>query len=416
MASSIIRELDKIVGAVSKNDTLDRKIGDLFSSVGEIGTKTKTKVQTVVVFDLVESTSLKVKVGHDQAMRKIMLHDKICRLIVKRFGGLIIKELGDGMLVTFDDPLKACLAAINVKEGASRMKISTKAALVLGLIERTKVTDRIDIFGTPVDRVSRIEKFAHANQILIDRALHDAVITFLMNYNDLLVGPPMMAMLKGHGNNELFEISNHGHELKNSLNIPFQINENGRLRIDETAEYIKNAKQEVFEIGRGLRTLTGYYYDKNPGEFKNYVRDALSRGVNFKCMASNPELISEKIGIQSEKDGKYFKQIQENLDRLRAVQREFENEKLSGSFEIFVYEETPLFHALCVDIHTSEGRMAVSNYLPGVEKSRCPVMQFSRTSNPAVFNAYLSSINYLLEVSHPLDTFGLSKKKTLYEN
>lgn len=416
MASSIIRDLDKIVGAVSKNDTLDRKIGDLFSSVGEMGTKTKTKVQTVVIFDLVESTSLKVKVGHDEAMRKIMLHDKICRLIVKRFGGLIIKELGDGMLVTFDDPLKACLAAINVKEGANRTKISTKAALVLGLIERTKVADRIDIFGTPVDRVSRIEKFAHANQILIDRALHDAVMTFLMNYNDILVGPPMVAMLKGHGNNELFEISNHGHELKNSLNIPFQINENGRLRIDESAEYIKNAKHEVIEIGRGLRTLTGYYYDKNPGEFKNYVRDALTKGVNFKFIASNPEWISEKIGIQSEEDGKYFKQIQENLDRLRAVQKEFENEKLSGSFEIFVYEEIPLFHALCIDIHTSEGRMAISNYLPGVEKSRCPVMQFSRSSNPVMFNAYMSSINYLREVSHPLDTFRLSKDKALYEN
>lgn len=396
MTSSIIRDLNKIIDQPSRAYELDRKISSLYATIGTVGTKRKTKLETIVIFDLVGSTSLKGELGHDEAMREILLHNKICRSIVQKLNGSIIKELGDGILATFEDPLNACLAAINVKEAANKMKIFTKSALVLGLIERAKIDKNIDVLGTTIDRCSRIEKYAFQNQILIDRALHDAVNTFLMNYDDIQVGPPMSAILKGCGKTELYEISSKNFELKNALNIPFHINEGGRLPFEEIMAFIQNAKSEVIVIGMGLRTLTSYFFDINPSEFKNYIKDLLRKGVHFKCLAVDPNWVLEKEKF-GDQDNEYFLQIANNLNKLKKVQNEFKSEKLLGSLEILVYRKNPLFHAVCIDLNTQEGRMVVSNYLYGGDKSGNPVTQFSKMSNPIMFDRYSSSVNCLLE-------------------
>ncbi|MDQ6862212.1 MAG: hypothetical protein M3044_00160 [Thermoproteota archaeon] len=400
MTSSIIAHLDKIITEISKDFELGKKIGEISKSIGDTGSKSKSQVATIVIFNLSESASLSVQHSHDEVMEKILLHERICRSIAKKFNACVIKNVDDGILVVFDHPLNACLTAINVKEVSNKMKISTKAALALGLIETAKVNNKIEVFGTTVDRCSHIGRCVFENQILIDKGLHDSVVTFLKNYEDIVISSSMSAILKGHGRIELYEISSNNFKLRNCLNTPIFINEEGRLRTEENVALIQNAKSEIIKVGTGLNEFTSCFFSKNPAEFKNHVRELLRKGINFKCLAVDPEWIITKIRCEHEEDKKYFMEIPNNLNKLKEVQNEFVEEKLPGSFEIFVYKNMPLFHAICIDATNEEGRMIISNYLPGIEKSSCPVLHFSKISNPVMFNTYLLSINNILKTAN----------------
>jgi class 3 adenylate cyclase len=401
VTSSLIPQLDKFVTELSKHVELDKKIGEISKSVGDARSKSKSQVATIVIFNLGGSTSVNLQDSHDEAMEKLLLHERICRSISKKFNGHVMKEIGDRILVIFDHPLNACLTAINVKEAATRMKISTKASLAMGLIETTKFYDKIDVFGTTVDRCSHIEQSGFENQILIDKGLHDSVATFLKDYEDIAISSSMTAIVKGLGRIELYEISSKNLKLRNSLHTPIFINEEGRLRTEDGVAVIKNAKSGIIEVGAGLNELVSCFFSKNPTVYKNHVRELLRKGVSFKCLAVDPEWILTKMKCEDEEDKKYFMDIPQNLNRLKEIQEEFADEKLDGSFEIFVYKNIPLFHATCVDPENDEGRLIISNYLSGIKKSLYPVLHFTKISNPMMFKTYLSSIGYLFKTAIP---------------
>ncbi len=399
MPTAIVHDLDNIISEVSEYTDLDAKIDEFYKSMGQPVLKNKTQVETVVIFDLVESTLLKVKIGHDEAMRKILLHDKICRVVVKKFNGHIVKETGDGLMVVFENPLHACLAAINVLEIATRKEIPTKAALVLGLIEKVKVGDRSDVFGIAVDMCSHIEKCTSENQILINKALYDAVLTFLKNYDDIFIGKPMSITLKAYGKSEIYEISSKQSGLKNCITLPFQNSGQDRLTINEKIEFIQNTKFEIIEVGSGFLDFITHF--KNSIEFIDFVRELLKKGINIKCMVVDPDWISEKMKFGDCIHWENFLTLKNHLVVLKELQKEFNSEKLPGYLEILVYKKLPLFSALCIDSNHEGGRMIVSNYLHGIEKSENPEIQFLKTSNPIMFNSYLSSIIYLMKDSNP---------------
>ncbi len=67
-------------------------------------------------------------------------------------------------------------------------------------------------------------------------------------------------------------------------------------------------------------------------------------------------------------------------------------------------EKIRYFKTICVDPNNEEGRIIVSNYLYGIEKSGYPVIQFSKISNPIMFNKYLSSVNWLMGTTRVWDS------------
>ncbi len=182
---------------------------------------------TVTIFDLSDSTSLKLKLGHDKAMQIVLFHNEICRRMIKKFSGVIIKEVGDGIIARFNNPINACLTAINIRQainlglfgkGQNKRKITTKASLVMGVVEKIKIKNRYDVFGLPIDRCSRIEKYALPNQILMDGAVFDSTKSFLGNYSDIKIGKPNKITIRGYGKSILYEIGSSNFKLKNKLN------------------------------------------------------------------------------------------------------------------------------------------------------------------------------------------------------
>ena len=354
---------------------------------------------TVVMFDLVGSTLLKLDQGHDVAMQAMFEHNQTCRKFVKEFSGTTVKELGDGVLALFSDTEQACLCAINFVESIISLNLQTKISIATGKIEKMNIDGTLDVFGSVVDLCSRLEKFAFPNQILIDSVTHSTVLPYLKNYDDVEISNSMEAVVKGHrGKKELFEISTVSRGLKNRLNIPFQINEEGRLLIDDKVSFISNAKSEVIELGIRLREFTSYFVSRNPTEFKNPVLELLKNGVVLKCYALDGEWALNNFTIP-EDEKKYYQEIPETLNQLNDFKNEVSKMNIPGSVEIYTYQHIPMFHAQCTDADTSEGRMTLSNYLTGIKRSQCPVIQFSKQTYPKLFETYWNSIHEIIKNS-----------------
>jgi class 3 adenylate cyclase len=393
MPSVFLPDMNKIISEISKFDELDKKINDFYVSMGQTVYKNNTKLETVVIFDLVESTLLKLKIGHAEAMRKILLHDKICREVVKKMEGEIIKETGDGLIVLFQNPLHACLAAINVLEIAIRKEIPTKASLVLGMFEKIKISNKLDVFGTSMDLCSRIEKYAFENQILINSTLHDTVLSFLKNYDDILISEPISVELKGYGKTEIYEISTKQRGLKNHVKIPIQNILQEQLSLDEKIQLIKSAKFEIIDVGTGLQDLSIHFGD--PSKFGNFVREVLRKGVNLKLITVDHDWSLEKLKTVDESAWQEFTVSKKHLDVLKKLENDIIAEKLPGRLEIHQYKKLPTFRALCIDPN-QDGRIIISNQLLGLEKHSMPEIQISKTTHPQMINSYMSSIKFLV--------------------
>jgi len=383
---------------LKKKSILLSKIGSLPKKSKTIPRRArKTRSKAVAIFDLSLSTSMKMKHGHDVAIRNSNLHNGICSLVVKTAKGMIIKEMGDGILVTFNDPINACRAALTARKILHTKKLNSKVSIAFGVVEEVMIGGKKDVLGSVVDRCARMEKFAYPNQILIDHTLLESISSFLKDYKDVKVSKPYEVIIQGQGKTILYEISSKS-RLKNSLNVPFKINEQGRLSIHEKVTFMQKARTEIIEIGSGIREFTRYFNSRSPSEFKDPVKKLLTKGVALRCFAVDPVWILKVVKFSTRKK-EYYKQINQTLIQLHKIRREFRESGISTKFEIRTYRGMPRYHALCVDLNKPTGRMIISNYLPGIKKAECPVFQFSKSSNPKMFETYNNSIKGIIKNS-----------------
>lgn len=167
----------------------------------------QVRIRTVVIFDLGGSTKGKLTLGHTAGTRMVLEHNLICREIVGRFDGRVVKELGDGALCEFRDPLKACLAALNVKKATISAHIYSKAAITIGAVEPIEISGILDILGTTVDRCARIQSLARPGQIIIDSAIKATIESLLHDYPNIVLGRSALVEFIGVGNTEVMELT-----------------------------------------------------------------------------------------------------------------------------------------------------------------------------------------------------------------
>ena len=359
--------------------------------------KGKRATKTIGMFDLSGSTPLKLRIGHTLGTRAALLHNLVCRKIAEKSGGTVVKELGDGILIKFDDPVTACLAAIDIKTVTQKIKnCLTKAGLTLGAVEEITIGGVVDMLGTTVDRCARLQALAVPGQILVDTALHDAVASYLKDYPNICFSQPKTLRLKGIGETNIYELSTKESGFVGWQRMHFSLQEEGRLLIKEKVAFMQGANFEVIELGTGLTTFAGYFTNRRPAEFKNHVVELLRRGVTFKCVALNPDSPIAEIYAKDRKEENLIQDIRNSIKELQRQRDEFVARGLRGSFEVYVYDHFPYLHAVCVDPMSDHGRMTVSHYMHRVARAGTPVIQFSKSLNPVMFKKYWSSVEKLL--------------------
>jgi class 3 adenylate cyclase len=134
---------------------------------GEVG---RDRVLATVLFTDIVSSTEQLAARGDRPWRHLLDdHDKTTSRVVAEYRGRVVKQLGDGMLATFDGPARAVLCAAALLDAARTQGISLRAGLHTGEIELRPS----DVAGIAVHIASRIAALADANEILVSRTVVD---------------------------------------------------------------------------------------------------------------------------------------------------------------------------------------------------------------------------------------------------
>ena len=348
------------------------------------------------MMDLAGSTSMKLKKGHDIAMKSIRFHNCVCRNTIEKFGGFIFKELGDGVLAAFDDPIRACETVIKIRDSLKSKNHSTKISLVHGLVEQQNDSGSDDYFGSTVDFCTKIEKFAQPNQILIDEKLFGLIDTFSSS-KGIIIGHSLSANIEKN-DVKLYEITSKKMRLINRLNLPLKIESKGSLSLKEHIAFIESAKSEVIELNDDSEDFIEYLNDNPIHEFRNPIKKLLSRGVSFTFLLMDPKWVNQNFSYYEKRIEK-VNQIHNALDVLKSFKKECNREQLQGKIELRLYQNIPHIFTICVDPNKAKGKLTVSHQMYGVSKKSKPILQFSKEENPELFETYMTSVDQLQKKS-----------------
>jgi class 3 adenylate cyclase/tetratricopeptide (TPR) repeat protein len=130
----------------------------------------RTETVTVAFTDLVGSTELASRVGHDAYELLRHSHFDGLRVAVTNHNGSEIKTTGDGLMLRFSSAADAVACAIAMQQSAaipSRHEGAAPLEIRIGVSSGEATQEGNDLFGPPVVEASRLCAAASARQILV---------------------------------------------------------------------------------------------------------------------------------------------------------------------------------------------------------------------------------------------------------
>lgn len=126
---------------------------------------------TILFTDLVDSTSRAAELG-DHAWKSLLgAHDELVRKSLGDFGGREVNTTGDGFVATFERPDHAIGAAVTVRDRVEDLDLEIRVGLHMGQVE----SEEAGIGGIAVHLAARVAAWAGPGEVLVSRAVHDAV-------------------------------------------------------------------------------------------------------------------------------------------------------------------------------------------------------------------------------------------------
>jgi len=374
--------------------------------------KQKTGVVAIAIFDLPNSTKIKLTEGHTKGTRLALEHNLICEKIAQSFGGSVIKHMGDGVFIEFKDPIKACQAALKIKKATIEDgRFVTKGGITLGVVESIEIGGIRDLLGSTVDRCARLVSMAIPNQILVDQVLLMSLESFLRDNKRIMISEPSTIKARGIGDLSVYELSIEPYGFA-GFGLPYlRIIEEGRMPLKEKVEFLSSATEDIIELGIGLSSFSDNYYRQRSTEWKDRLICLLRKGVVIRCVILDPDSRIARIYLTDNKELSYLQRMKESLKKLLDIKAEFRKQGLDN-FKILAYDAIPRFHASCIDIDKPFGKMSVSHYLPQTLRSENPVIQFSKYSNPELFEKYKSIVKNVLSNTSEIEKRAPQKESS----
>jgi len=133
---------------------------------------TQTRQLAAIMFtDIVGYTAL---MGHDEkkAFELLIKNRQIQKPIIEKYNGRWIKELGDGVMASFNTASDAVNAAMKIQEACNAAKnFQLKIGIHLGEV----VFENDDVYGDGVNIASRIETLGVGSSVLMSKSIRDQV-------------------------------------------------------------------------------------------------------------------------------------------------------------------------------------------------------------------------------------------------
>jgi class 3 adenylate cyclase/tetratricopeptide (TPR) repeat protein len=125
---------------------------------------------TVLFADVEGSTTLFAQSGDTAARLRVARVERTVRDRLSRHSGILVKSLGDGVMLAFPSARRAVDFAIDLQRSLERENLATpedRVRLRVGLHTGEVIRERSDLFGSTVNAAARIQSAAEPGQILI---------------------------------------------------------------------------------------------------------------------------------------------------------------------------------------------------------------------------------------------------------
>lgn len=171
-----------------------------------------------------------------------------------------------------------------------------------------------------------------------------------------------------------------------------------RLSEQNKSIIIKSAKTEVIDLGTALSTCSRYLVTtQRPSYYRNEVLRLLDAGVNYTCLALNPQCEIRKI-YEKERNENLKDKTDWSLERLKSFAEEVKNKK--GKFNVLLYSRMPYFAAILID-RDKDGLSIFAPYMPkheslNIERADSIHMLISLSQNQELFSQIVSCVDDLI--------------------
>jgi class 3 adenylate cyclase/pimeloyl-ACP methyl ester carboxylesterase len=136
---------------------------------------------TVLFTDIVGSTTQAASAG-DAAWRTTMeAHDRVAWQAVGAHGGKLVKNTGDGLLLTFESPSAAIACAVDLRRELAAIGLTIRAGVHAGEIE---VREDGDVAGLAVNLAARVEQAATAGSTYVSSTVRDLLLGGDQSFED----------------------------------------------------------------------------------------------------------------------------------------------------------------------------------------------------------------------------------------
>ncbi len=151
---------------------------------------------TLVISDIVDSTTHVHRLGDREWLRQLGRHDEISRQQIQRFRGTVVKGQGDGFLLTFPSARHALLASTALQRALAAERSADPDFTVrvrIGVHTGEVIHSGGDVFGRHVHRAARVASTADGDEVVVSSLVRELAETM----GDLRFGPAVEVELKG---------------------------------------------------------------------------------------------------------------------------------------------------------------------------------------------------------------------------
>ena len=105
------------------------------------------------------------------AFDKLRKNQQIHKRLIKRFRGRWLKEMGDGILVSFSSNIDSVMCALALQKASEEMSISLR----IGIHQGDVIFENNDVLGDGVNIASRIQSVSNNNDIVISEKVYSDI-------------------------------------------------------------------------------------------------------------------------------------------------------------------------------------------------------------------------------------------------
>jgi adenylate cyclase len=151
---------------------------------------------TIVFSDIENSTSRATSMGDAAWMKVLGEHNRIITRHVEKWSGTVVKNQGDGFMLTFNGARQALRAMIDVQReltGLEKSDPERGVRIRVGVHTGEVIAEEGDIFGKHVMLAARVGGLADGGEIVVSSIVKEIASA----RGDLEFGPPQVVALKG---------------------------------------------------------------------------------------------------------------------------------------------------------------------------------------------------------------------------